>query len=51
MDCKLRPTLATSQENKPSRKQIMEGIYGSFRHKKISHSSQEVTDFGLPETT
>ena len=44
MDCKLRPTFATPQENKPPRKQIMEGIYGSYRHKKISHSTQEVTE-------
>ena len=44
MDCKLRSTFATPQENKPPRKQIMEGIYGSYRHKKISHSTQEVTE-------
>lgn len=44
MDCKLRSTFATPQENKPTRKQIMEGIYGSYRHKKISHSTKEVTD-------
>ena len=44
MDSKLRPTFATPQENKPPRKQIMEGIYGSYRHKKISHSTKEVTE-------
>ena len=28
----------------------MEGIYGSYRHKKISHSTQEVTEKnGLPD--
>ena len=44
MDCELRSAFATSQENKPPRKQNVEEIYAVLRHKKISHSTKEVTE-------